>query len=144
VHSGDPLTGASNVLAVVSLCPRAVPEENEPCRDLLYPFEPADPVTVDRTWLRIPNIDVPKLVLGRAVPGENALAPQCHFLAGPVHSGSSGERSPRGHSTGRWRQSHTLEPPGTPEGVVVHKLLPTAAYRPTLDIHFCVAGVCFL
>lgn len=144
IHSGDPLSGARNVLAVVSMHPCAVPVENEARGDLLCPFELADPISVDRTGLWITNSDVLELVLVRAIPGEDALAPQCHLLASPVHSGPSGERTPRGHRTGRLRQSLTLEVPGTPEEVVVHKPLPTAAYRPTLNTHFCAAGVCFL
>lgn len=143
MRSGHSLAGASKVLAVVSLRSRAVPEKNESCCDLFNPFEPADAITAGRTGLRIAHSDVLELVLARAVPGEDALAPQCYLLAGPMHSGSSGERTPRGHHTGRLRQSPALEVPGTPERAVVHKPLPTAAYSPTLNTHFCVAGVCF-
>jgi hypothetical protein len=116
-----PAHSPSKVLAVVSVFPRAAPEENEACGDLLYPFEPADPISAVRIGLRITNRDVLEPGFARAVPGEDALASQRHFPTGPLHSSPSGERTPGRYRTGRLRRPHTLEVPGRPEGVVVHK-----------------------
>lgn len=94
---------------------------------------------MDWDGIRVTYSDVLELVLSGAMPGEDALAPQCQLVASSVHGRPSGEGAPRGHHAGCLWRSHALLVAGTPERVVVHKLLPTAAYRPTLNAHFNVS-----
>ena len=131
VRSDDPLAGAGKVLAMVSLSPCAAPEEDEVCGDIVRPFEPARLVTVDWAGIRVTDSDVLERVLTQVIPGEDVLAPQCHLMAGSMHSGPRGDGAPRGHHAGRLWPSHALQVAGRPPRVIVHKPPPTAAYSPS-------------
>lgn len=76
------------------------------------------------TRIRVTYRDVLELVLAEAIPREDVLVPQCHVATGSAYRRQSNGKAATGHQIGCFKW------------LVVHKPLPTAAYRPTLSYPF--------
>jgi hypothetical protein len=88
------------------------------------------------TRIRVTYRDVLELVLAEAIPREDVLVPQCHVATGSAYRRQSNGKAATGHQIGCFWVSPVGLVAGIHKWLVVHKPLPTAAYRPTLSYPF--------